>query len=53
MSILGLGPVEWALIAVVTAIVVGIGWLPETRKAERGRRNLRGRRAERPADSQH
>jgi Sec-independent protein translocase protein TatA len=45
MSILGLGPVEWALIAVVTAIVVGIGWLPETRSAERGTRNTGRRKA--------
>ena len=35
MSILGLGPVEWVLIAIVAAIVVGIGRLPETRSGER------------------
>lgn len=42
MSVLGLGPVEWVLIAAITAIVIGIGWLPEARRrAEDG-----GRKAE-------
>jgi Sec-independent protein translocase protein TatA len=45
MSILGLGMVEWALIAAVTALIFGIGLLPEIRKTERGTRN-RGRREE-------
>jgi hypothetical protein len=41
MSFLGLGPLEWALIAAITAIVVGIGWLPEVRNRARGDKSRR------------
>lgn len=36
MAILGLSPIEWALVAAITALIVGIGRLPELRGRRHG-----------------
>lgn len=37
MAILGLRPVEWAIVAIITAIVIVVGRLPEREAKPRGK----------------